>query len=66
MLDFQQQVGLFILSWVFWFIVLFIFTYFFQKRAEKLMGAQGKVALVGQVSFLCAIGNIVATSIAGL
>lgn len=37
MLAFEQQVGMFILAWRFWFIVLFIFTYFFQRKICKLM-----------------------------
>jgi hypothetical protein len=63
MLEFHHQVGLFILSWLFWFVVLFIFTYFFQKKTEKLMKTQERVVLVGQVSFLCAIANLVVTAI---
>lgn len=63
MLAFEQQVGMFILAWGFWFIVLFIFTYFFQKKICKLMEIRVRLLLVGQVSFLCAVGNIIVSMI---
>ena len=57
MTDLGQQVGLFIISWVFWFIILYVFVYFREKKPGKTQEAWERIFLIGKVSLLCAAAN---------
>jgi len=66
MFDLGQQAGLLILSWTFWFIILYLFAYFFQRKVGKTLGTRERIFLVGKVSFLCATANIVISGVSRL
>lgn len=57
MTDLGQQVGLFIISWVFWFINIYVFAYFLRKKIGKIQKTRERIFLVGKVSLLCAAAN---------
>lgn len=57
MTDLGQQVGLFVISWVFWFITIYVFAYFLQRKTGKTQETREKIFLVGKVSLLCATAN---------
>ena len=59
MFDLGEQVGLFILSWIFWFIALYLFVYFFQRKVGKTLSTREKIFLVGKVSLLCTAANVI-------
>ncbi|HML31993.1 hypothetical protein [Sporomusa sphaeroides] len=56
--DLGQQVGLFIISWIFWFVIFYVFAYLLQRKTGKNQGTWERIVLVGKVSLLCAAANI--------
>lgn len=58
MVDLNQQVGMFIISWVFWFIIIYVVAYFLQRKTGKIQETRERIFLVGKVSLLCAAANI--------
>lgn len=58
MFDLGQQMGLLLISWVFWFIVLYFFAWLFKRKIGKTLGTRERVLLVGEISLLCAAANI--------
>ncbi len=60
MLDVGWQIGVFCLSWLFWFVVMSGYTYFFQRKIRKPLSQKDHIVLaVGKVSLFCAIAAAV-------
>lgn len=49
-----QQVGLFLLSWLFWFPVMYLFTHFFLKKQGTVMATRQKMVAAGKGALFCA------------
>ena len=65
MLDISQQIWIFIISWAFWFTVISLFAYLFQKKRGIILGTQERIFLVGRVSFLCVAANVLVNVVLG-
>ncbi|GMB02063.1 hypothetical protein [Pelosinus sp. IPA-1] len=63
--DISQQICMFIISWVFWFIIISLFAYLFQKKRGIILGTQERIFLVGKVSFLCVAASVLVNAVLG-
>ncbi len=56
--DISQQIMMFVISWLFWFIIISLFAYLFQRKRGIMLGKQERIFLVGKVSFLCVAASV--------
>lgn len=54
MADVWQHVGLFLLSWLFWFPVMYLFTHFFSRKQKAVMATRQKIVVAGKGALFCA------------
>lgn len=52
--DAGQQAGMFLLSWLFWFPVMYLFTHFFSKKQKAVMATREKIVAAGKGALFCA------------
>lgn len=48
-----QLVGMFLLSWLFWFPVMYLFTHFFFKKQGAVMATRQKMVAAGKGALFC-------------
>lgn len=54
MVEVGQHVGMFLLSWLFWFPVMYLFTHFFSKKQKAVMATRQKIVAAGKGALFCA------------
>ncbi|HWR09705.1 hypothetical protein [Sporomusa sp.] len=54
MVDIGQLMALLVLSWLFWFALIYGFIYPFQRKLGKPMALKDRIILAAKVSLLCA------------
>ena len=54
MADAGQQVGLFLLSWLFWLPVMYLFIHFFSTKQGAAMATRQKIVAAGKGALFCA------------
>lgn len=48
-----QQAGLFLLSWLFWFPVMYLFTHLFSRQQGTVLTTRQKLATAGKGALFC-------------